>query len=290
MASQDKERTAQELRLLEVHEADGVSVESRIKTLDGGAIRGKPGVGRVKLIVAPDSGRLLIYLTRRDLDAEYPPYDLCEAIQTFYGIAKPERAALLQQILLPLDESSIVELLERRGVVIAKNRRTDSDDDEDSDDLEETAGLHSGSDPLLGFIREIEGAAAVDRVLTRRWEHNNRVEISPLLAQFCRLNNQDTSLLLPGEFLPPVERRGAPCLDGAQILEYRRLDEGESLTRDILAGATVVWPAVFVSSKEHSSVVVFGNEDEEAHDVDIELAFLGEYMVRGTVNAGQLSL
>ena len=284
MAPQDKDRNAQQLKSLEVHEANEVSVELWVKNLDGSTVRGKLSAGRVKLAVTPDSGGLKIYLTRRDLDAEYPPYDLCEAIQTFYRIVDPERAALLQQVLLPLEESSIVQLLERRGVIVTESRWAEGHDDEEHGLPGKHEDTYSGNDPFLGFIRDIEGAADVDRVLSRRWEQNSAVT-SPLLTQLCQRDNQNASLLLPGGYLPQVERRGAPCLDGAQILEYRRLEHGEPLTQGILAGASVVWPAVFISSREDSSVVVFGNEDKEAYDVDIELAFLGEYMVSQTVKS-----
>lgn len=277
MAPEDKDGIAQQLKSLQVHEAESVSVESRVQTSSGKTIRGKASAGRVKLVSTPTC--LVIYLTRRDLDAEYPPYDLCEAIQAFYGIVEAGRAALLQQVLLPLDEASIAQLLERKGIVITETR---ADDGESDDVIEDIGDINGKGDPLLGFIREIEGAAAVDRVLTRRWEQNKTSEVGPLLAQFCRLDNQDASLLLPGEYLPRLGRRGAPCLDGAQILEYRGLQEGETLTQDILNGSSMVWPAVFVSSKEHSSVVVFGNEEEDTGEVDIELAFLGEYMVGST--------
>ncbi|KAK0612007.1 hypothetical protein B0T14DRAFT_339770, partial [Immersiella caudata] len=278
---QDKERIAEQLRLLEVHQADEVMVESRVNTPEGLTIEGKVSAGRVKLVVAPDSGRLIIYLTRRDLDAALPPYDLCEAIQKFYGIFDPETAPLLQQVLLPQDESSIIQLFERRGLIITENLSAGNHDVEDVGEFGRTADMRGTDDHLLRLIREVEGAAHAGRCLNRRLEQNDRADVGPILAQLCRFNNQDASLLLPGdsEYMLQARRRATPCLDGAQILEYRHLSEGESLSDGILSGESVVWPAVFVSSKEHSSVVVFGNEDEEAHDVDIELAFLGEYMV-----------
>ncbi|KAK3360776.1 hypothetical protein B0T25DRAFT_133650 [Lasiosphaeria hispida] len=90
-------------------------VKWSVKTATG-AVKGKVSAGRVKLV--PRSETLFMYLTKRDLDTDYLPYDLREEIWTFYGINEPKMAVLLQHILVESDKASIRHLLEKKGITM----------------------------------------------------------------------------------------------------------------------------------------------------------------------------
>ncbi len=263
---------------MEVCEADAVVVEWTVKTEgDPVPIKGKKTAGRVKL--APQSDPLIVYLTRRDLDAASPPYDLCEEFRAFCGIQDAKMAILLQHIFLSPDEASIRQLLEQNGIAA----EDDEDDWNDTGDFGKATATAAGDDVdgrdtdldrFRDLVRGIEGTASMYR--TQHWRDYSTGELDPLLARVCKLDDQNTSLLLPGKGILSPSKAGGLDLDGARVLQIRGGD-GNSLMQAMHSGA-VIWPAVFIPSREESKVVILGDQDE-ASKVDTELSFLGEFMV-----------
>ncbi|KAK3364627.1 hypothetical protein B0T25DRAFT_576849 [Lasiosphaeria hispida] len=283
MASQ-RQALVQQLKTLEVHEAERVVVEWSVKTVSG-SVTGKIRPGKVKMVMR--SGTLLIYLTKQDLDAPNPPYELGEELRAFCGIQDAETAVLLQHILLPLPEGKIRQLLERKGIIMEDD---DGDDGqvcssnaqagviEELEGRGENNGKDNRSNRLLDLVRDIEGVSSMDRILSQRWKSHSSGEIDPLLTRVCQLDNQDTSILLPGKDIPGFGKRGGGFdMDGARILQPHHVGDVHSLIQNMNSGS-IIWPAVFIPSTEGSKLVIFG-EEEEASQVDTELSFLGEFMV-----------
>ena len=273
----------QQLKTLEVHEAERVVVEWSVKTVNGPAT-GKVRPGKVKMVVR--SGTLLIYMTKQDIDASNPPYELGEELREFCGIQDAEMAVLLQHILLPLPEGKIRQLLERKGIMIEDDGSYEEDEqvcsgnaqDGAIEDLEgrgENNGNGDRSDRLLDLVRDVEGVSSMGRILSHRWKNHNDGEIDPLLTRVCQLDNQDTLILLPGKGMPSFRKRGGFDMDGARILQPHHVGDADSLMQDMNSGS-IMWPAVFIPSTEGSKFVIFGEEESQ---VDTELSFLGEFMV-----------
>jgi len=276
----EKKALSKRLRTLEVCEADSVVVEWTVRTdSDSVPIKGKKSAGRVKL--ASQSDPLTVYLTRRDLDAESPPFDLCEEFRVFCGINDAKMAILLQHIFLSQNEVSVGQLLEQNGITLDHDEDGGGNTDEFGENTtESTMGEHireknAQLDRFGDLVRGIEGTATMYR--TQHWRDYDSGELDPLLARVCELDNQSTSLLLPGRGVPDSNQWGGLDVDGARVLQVRTGGDGSSLIQAIDSGA-VIWPAVFIPSREGSKVIILCDEDE-ASSIDTELCFLGEFMV-----------
>lgn len=260
-------------------------VEWSVKTVSG-TVTGKIRPGKVKMVVR--SGRLLIHMTKRDLDASNPPYELGEELRAFCGIQDAETAGLLQHILLPLPGGKIRQLLEQKGIMIEDDGNYEGEEqvcssgaqngsNEELEESGENRGKDDRSDRLLDLVRDVEGISSMDRILSQRWQNHNDGEIDPLLRRVCQLDNQDTSILLPGNAIPNFGKWGDEFdMDVARVLQPRRVGDADSLIQTMNSGS-IMWPAVFIPSTEGSRFVVFG--EDEASQVDTELSFLGEFMV-----------
>ncbi|KAK4168246.1 hypothetical protein QBC43DRAFT_296909 [Cladorrhinum sp. PSN259] len=300
------ESILRDLKGIEVFEAKSVVIRWSVRISGGQTVTGEVDAGRVK--ITGGSGAMEIYLTKSDIQSPYPPPELGEEICKYCGITDVQYAIILQQILTQADPIDIQEMLERRGIAVKELEGVNIDDSVshkkrtkelrgETDCSERTRRtrrpLHAQSsrqgygqgvpaagtrrnldqDHLSSFIQQVEAAGQAQRVMNRRWEQHPGESLKPLMSQICRLQDMDASIFLPRDKNSMFERGGQMSYDKPVNCVFTRMP---TLIADDTPDGTVVYPAVYYSTKGQNHIRIFGKDSDH---VDEETKFLGELAV-----------
>ncbi|KAI0869992.1 hypothetical protein GGS24DRAFT_129333 [Hypoxylon argillaceum] len=110
----DRVNLVRQLHSVQVLEAEGIHISWKVTNVSGKACLGNPEKGRVML--APGSEVLKIYMTKEDMTVGCPPFELIDELTAFCGIEINEHIRLLGHILVQSNIGRIETDLDRSNV------------------------------------------------------------------------------------------------------------------------------------------------------------------------------